>query len=145
MVCILLFALSMGRTRTLVSLLSIYVAFVLQAVFPYFGWLQTNAKSLTSDLPTLRIGFLLVAYIVSFVILSRSVLKKGFGLGDSSFITVIIMGLLQLGLLASIILNLAPAYQSYLPAKFLPYIAQQKALFYWALAPVLLLVFQKGD
>ena len=72
LVCVLLFVLSIGRTRTLVSLLSVYVAFVLQAMFPYFGWLQKNATSITTDLPLLRVGLLLVAYVGSFLLLNYS-------------------------------------------------------------------------
>lgn len=145
LVCVLLFVLAMGRTRTLVSLLSVYVAFVLQAIFPYFGWLQKNAAALTDDLAILRVGILLAAYVVSFLLLNRSVLKGRFNMADASFVSVILTGLVQLGFLASIILNLAPAEQHYLPSGVLPYIANQKALFYWALAPLVLLIFQKND
>ena len=141
LVCVLLFVLSIGRTRTLVSLLSVYVAFVLQAMFPYFGWLQKNATSITTDLPLLRVGLLLVAYVGSFLLLNRSVLKGRFNQNEASFVSVILMGLAQLGFLASIILNLAPAQQHYLPTSVLPYIANQKALFYWAMAPLLYLLF----
>jgi hypothetical protein len=145
LVCVLLFALSLGRTRMLVSLLSIYVAFVLQATFPFFRWLSENMVSLTDDMSTLRVGVLLLAYIASFILMSRSVLGSRFNLSEASFFSVIIIGLIQVGFLISIILNLAPAYQQYLPAVFLSYIANQKALFCWALAPLILLIFQRGD
>jgi hypothetical protein len=145
LVCVLLFALSMGRTRTLISLLAVYIAFVLQTMFPFFGWLQKNATALSSDLPTLRMGVFLLAYIVSFILLNRSILKGRFNLGEASFVSVVLIGIVQLGLVVSIILNLAPAYQHYLPASVIPYIANQKALFYWALAPLLILIFQNGD
>ncbi len=145
LVCVLLFALSLGRARTLVSLLAVYVAFVLQAVFPYFGWLQQHATAITDDLVLLRIGVLLLSYILSFILLNRSVLSGRFDMGDSSFFSVLLLGVLQFGLIASILLNLAPMYADYIPASLVPYIANQKALFYWALAPLVLLVFQKRD
>ena len=143
-VCILLFALSLGRTRTLISLLAIYVAFAIQAVFPYFSSLQKTV-SLTDDLPTLRIGILLLAYVGSFVLLNRSILQNRFNQSETSFFQIILMCTAQLGFLISIILNLAPAFKDYIPQLVIPYIANQTALFYWALAPLLLLAFQKKD
>ncbi|HVZ11219.1 MAG TPA: hypothetical protein VG941_02305 [Candidatus Paceibacterota bacterium] len=140
-VCVLLFVLSIGRTRALVSLLSIYIAFALQAVFPFFGWLQTM---LGKELPTLRVGILLLAFIVSFILLNRSVLRGRLGLGDAAFFSVVLIGLLQLGLFAAMILNLAPAFQAYLPDSVIPFLATQKALFGWLLAPLVLLGFQQS-
>ena len=144
LVCILLFVLSLGRTRTLISLLSIYVAFVLQAVFPYFGWLQNN-NYLAKDLAMLQIAAFATAYIVSFLLLNRAVVRGHFSMAEASFVSVSLMGLVQFGLVAAIILNLAPDYQRFIPDYVLFYIANQKALFYWALAPLVLLIFQKKD
>ncbi len=144
LVCILLFVLSLGRTRTLLSLLAIYVAFTIQAVFPFFKVLQDSA-SFTNDLAILRIGVLLVAYVAVFLALIRAGLHGRFNMGETAFFSVMLMGLLQLGLIVSIILNLAPSYAKYLPEIIIPYIANQKALFVWAIVPLALLVFQKGE
>lgn len=142
---VLLMALTLGRTRTLISTLAIYVAFSLQAMFPFFGWLIQH-QSFTNDLPTLRVFVFLILYAVVFGLLNRSVLKTRFNLSEASFVAVVAMGLAQLGFIISIILNLAPSFYDIsqrLPAKILPFIGNHQALFYWALVPIFLLVFQK--
>ncbi|GEM_PF-2266028 len=144
-VSVLLLALTLGRTRTLISVLSIYVAFALQTIFPFFGWILKN-QSFTNDLPTLRVFIFLIIYGIIFGLLNRSVLKSRFNLGEASFVSVVIMGLVQIGLIISIILNLAPGFYDIadkLPAGLLPFFGNQRALFYWSLIPVFLLVFQK--
>lgn len=142
---VLLMALTLGRTRTLISVLSIYVAFALQTIFPFFGWLLKH-QSFTNDLPTLRAYVFFLLYAIMFGLLNRSILKTRFNLSESSFLSVVLMGLVQLGFIISIIINLAPSFYDIsqrLPSSLLPYVGNQSALFYWALIPILLLVFQK--
>lgn len=142
---VLLMALTLGRTRTLISTLAIYVAFALQTIFPFFGWLLQH-QSFTNDLPTLRVFVFLILYAIVFGLMNRSILKTRFNLIESSFVSVVLMGLAQLGFIISIILNLAPSFYDIskrLPAGLLPFIGNQSALFYWALIPIILLVFQK--
>lgn len=144
-VAVLLLALTLGRTRTLISVLSIYVAFTLQTIFPFYSWLLKN-ESFTNDPPTLRVIVFLGLYAVVFGLLNRTVLKGRFNLSESSFLSVVLMGMVQLGLIISIILNLAPSFYNIshrLPAYLLPYIGNQLALFYWSLVPLFLLLFQK--
>lgn len=142
---VLLMVLTLGRTRTLISVLAIYVAFAFQTIFPFFGWLLKH-QSFTNDLPTLRVFVFLALYAIVFGLLNRSVLKARFNLSEASFTVVIVMGLVQLGFIISIILNLAPSFYDIserLPASILPFIGNQNALFYWALVPIILLIFQK--
>ena len=142
---VLLMALTLGRTRTLISTLSIYVAFSLQAIFPFYSWLLVH-QSFTNDLPTLRVFVFIILYAIVFGLMNRSILKTRFNLGESSFLSVVLMGLAQLGLVISIILNLAPSFydiSTRIPSNFLPYFGTETALFCWALVPVFLLVFQR--
>jgi hypothetical protein len=142
---VLLLALTLGRTRTLVSTLSIYVAFALQAIFPFYAWLLAHA-SFTNDLPTLRVVVFLVLYALVFGLLNRSILKTRFHLGEASFIAVVAMGIAQLGFIVSIILNLAPKFYDItkrVPSGFLPYLATPTALFCWAVVPIILVIFAK--
>lgn len=143
----LVLALTLGRTRTLVSVLSLYVAFALQTIFPFFGWLMKQ-QSFANDLPTLRVFVFLILYAVSFGLLNRSILKSRFNLSEASFLSVVLMGFVQLGFILSIILNLAPSF--YNIADRIPYgldafLSGQRALFAWALVPILLLLFQKSS
>src|SRR3989344_3479809 len=86
---VLLMALTLGRTRTLISTLSIYVAFALQTIFPFFGWLLEN-QSFTNDLPTLRVFVFLILYGIAFGLLKRSILKTRFNLSEASFFSVVL-------------------------------------------------------
>lgn len=142
----LVLALTLGRTRTLVSVLSLYVAFALQTIFPFFGWLMSH-QSYAHDLATLRVFVFLILYAISFGLLNRSLLKTRFNLSEASFFSVILMGIVQLGFIISIILNLAPSFYNLadrIPSGLLHFFAGQHALFGWAVVPILLLVFQKS-
>ncbi len=142
----LVLALTLGRTRTLVSVLSLYVAFAFQTIFPYFGWLLQH-QSFTDDVQTLRVFVFLILYAIVFALLNRSLLKTRFNLSEASFFSVVLMGLVQLGFIISIVLNLAPSFydiSAKIPASFDPYMAGQRALFVWALIPILLIFFQKS-
>ena len=146
LVIVLLFAFSVGRTRILISLLAIYVAFSLQTVFPYFSKLQQLA-TFTKDLPTLRVIVFLILYALAFVLLNGSILRGRFSLGETSFLPVILMGVVQLGFILSIVFNLAPTFFSInerLPKDIIPYLATRQALFYWSLAPIVLLLFSRN-
>ncbi|HZZ99660.1 MAG TPA: hypothetical protein VFK07_03060 [Candidatus Paceibacterota bacterium] len=139
LVVILLAALSLGRTRSLISLLSIYVAFALQTVFPFFAWLHSVLPAY--DLPTIRVFVFLAFYALVFVILNQSVLLTRFNLSEAAPFSVVIIGVIQLALMVSIIINLAPSFYSIdekIPAAIMPYIATQKALFWWTLLPLLM-------
>ncbi len=143
----LILALTLGRTRTLVSVLSLYVAFALQTIFPFFGWLMKQ-QSFASDLPTLRVFVFLILYAISFGLLNRSLLKSRFNLSESSFFWVVVMGLVQLGFIISIILNLAPSFYNLadrIPYGLNAFLTGQRALFAWAIIPILLLFFQKSS
>jgi hypothetical protein len=143
---VLILALTLGRTRTLISAVSLYVAFAFQTIFPFFGWLLQH-QSFTDDLPTLRVFVFLAFYAISFALLNRSLLKTRFNLAEASFFAVVAMGLVQLGFMISIVINLAPSFYniaSRIPSGWLPYIGTQQALFWWSLAPIVLLVFQRS-
>ncbi|MBX4190269.1 hypothetical protein KW791_03185 [Candidatus Parcubacteria bacterium] len=145
-ICVLLLGLSLGRTRALISLLAIYIAFALQAMFPFFGNVQEYTKSFTSDLNLLRAAVFLALYCIIFGVLNKTVLRHRFTMGESSFVSILIMSLLQLSLVVSIIFNIVPAYiQSKTPSFIWPYLTGQIPLFAWAVAPILLLLFIGRD
>src|SRR5258708_5020987 len=122
---VLILALTLGRTRTLVSLLALYVAFALQTIFPFYGWLLKQ-QSFATDLPTIRVFVFLILYGLVFGLLNRTLLKSRFNLAEASFLSVVLMGLVQLGFIVSIIINLAPSFYNIaarVPADFVPYLA----------------------
>jgi len=142
LVIILLGALSLGRTRSLISLLSIYVAFTLQAVFPFFQQLHSDLPAY--DLPTVRVFLFLALYAIVFAVLNQSVLLGRFNLSDAAPFSVVLIGVIQLGLMVSIILNLAPSFYNIdqkIPVSVLPYIGTQRALFWWSILPLVMVLF----
>lgn len=142
LVFLLLYGLSLGRTRALVSLLGIYIAYVFNATFVYFSELYKWIP--LKDTNLIRVATLLAVYLVVFYILNRSLVKARLTLKEASFFSVFIISVLQLGLLISIITNtLSPEMLGYFSGPFLSYFSTKSALFYWAIAPILVLIFLK--
>ena len=136
-----LYGLSLGRTRAVMSLLAIYVAFTLDRLFPYLSEIQ---KIVSIDIADywIRVGFFLAAYILVFIIFNLSFLRKRFSSLEFSLFGILLISLLQLGFIISIIF-------SYLPNELTlkwsfgiyNYLATQQALFFWAIAPLPALLF----
>lgn len=143
-VILLLYGLSMGRTRAILSLLSIYVAFVVIQLFPYLD----NVGQMT-DKPFeeywLKIGVFLAAYIITFLIFNFSFIRKRLSSAEFSLFGVVLISLLQLGFLASIIYSFLPEELSIKWSfGFYNYLSTQQTLFIWAIAPLPVLLFLKN-
>ena len=143
-VALSLYGLSMGKTRAVLSLLSIYVAFVVIQLFPYLDNIgQMIDKPLEAH--WLKIGVFLGAYVIIFLVFNLSFIRKRLSSAEFSLFGVILISLLQLGFLASIILSFLPEE----PAVkwsfgFYNYFGSQQALFVWAIAPLPVLLFLKN-
>ena len=142
-VAVSLFGLSIGRTRAVLSLLSIYVAFVFDRIFPYAE--EVN-KVLGGSFEEywVRLGLFLAAYLIILLILNFSFIRRRISSGEYSLFGIVILSILQLGFLASIIFNILPES---LTSQWLPglnnYFSTPTALFFWAIAPLLVLLFIK--
>ena len=144
-VFLLLYGLSLGRTRALMSLLSIYIAYVLQATFPYFSELH-QAVRFSPEMYMTRIALFLLFHITIFAILNRSLVKHHLTMKEFSIFWVSLISLLQLVILASIILNFIPKDQiTMLPQSLLGLFAEQRSLFFWLTAPVLILIAMRKE
>lgn len=142
-VALVLYGLSVGRTRALVSLLSIYVAYMLAILFPYFallaGRIPSHYKAYSG------VGLFVVLYIVTFAILSHSMLKGRLTLGEISLWQVLIISLVQIGLLVSICISLIPAERSAeIAGPMFRWFGGQRALWGWAVASLLIMPFMRG-
>ena len=144
LVFLLLYGISLGRTRALISLLGIYIAFVFDTTFVYLR----NVNNLIRFSPAIyitRIVLFLAVYFIVFFILNRSIVKSRLTLKEVSFISVFVISVLQLGLLISIITNMLPAeVLSIFPSFFSNYFATKTALFYWGILPVVILLFMRN-
>ena len=142
---LLLYGLSLGRTRAIISLLGIYIAYALQALFPYFSELH-NTLRLAPDMYMTRIALFFAFYFVIFAILNRSLVRHRLTMKEFSVFWVSLISLLQLGILLSIILNFVPIDKlTIFPENLLGYFAEQRALFFWLTAPVLILLMMRRE
>lgn len=139
---VLIVALSFGRSRMLLALLSLYAASFLETNFLYFDKLQKLFKNLPEH--WLHLGLFLLIYIIVFAVLNRSFLKRRLTLAESSVISVILVAIVEMGFLATILISYFPSDLLHkIPPKLLPYFATQKAYFWWAVVSILVLLLSK--
>ncbi len=145
LVVLVLYGLSVGKTKALVSLLSVYVAYVLTVLFPFLPWLSGQI-TLPENAPILELLVFFAFYLATFLLLSHSMLRHRLTLGEMSMLKVIIISIVQLGLLSSIAISLLPddfAVHSFGFAY--PYLAGKLALWLWALASLCILPFVRAS
>jgi len=142
LIFLLLFGLSLGRTRALVSLLGIYIAYAILSVFPYLERLQEFVK-ISPELYITRVVLFLAIYIAVFVILNRSLVKGRLTLKEASFFSVSVISFLQLGLLVTVISNIIPVSAFKFSDNLSRYFATNEALFFWFLVPLVVVLFMK--
>ncbi len=144
LIFILLYGLSLGRTRALISLLAIYVAYAIHTSFPYLDRLHELIK-ISPDLYVTRVVLFLLFYIVTFFILNRSLVKHRLNLNEASFFSVALISVLQLALLITIIMNIVPVTVFKISNDWTQFFATNEALFYWFLAPIVIVSFLKRE
>lgn len=141
LVFLILYGLSLGRTKALISLLSIYVALAFDAAFPYLEQLH-GIVGITEEIYTTRVGVFLAVYLIVFAILNNSFASKRLVLKDSSIISVSIVSLTQIGLLIAVVTNIIPEeIIEKMPEYLSAYFATKGSLFFWIVAPLLILIF----
>ncbi len=143
---VFLIGLSLGRSRILLSLICLYIAAFLEPHFIYFDKLREVAFRQAQGKPEfwLHIGLFLIFFIVSLLILNRSALKHSLTLRETSFLPIILIAILEIGFLASLIMAYLPSEISEgLPVWAVKFLDTQNAQFWWALAPLLLLLFMR--
>lgn len=147
LIFLLLYGLSLGRTRALISLLGIYIAYAIMSVFPYLDRLHDLIK-ISPELYITRVALFLFVYIVVFAILNKSLVRSRLTIKDASFFSVSIISFLQLGLLITIITNIVPVSVLKISGDlsgFAEYFSTNEALFYWFLAPIVVVFFMRGS
>lgn len=139
---ILLMAFSFGRSRMLLALIALYIAVFLESHFVYFNQLREAVKSIPEY--WLHIGLLFLIYGIVFTILNRSVLKHRLTLAESSISAVALIAIVEMGFLASILFSFLPSeFTKYVPPKLILYFSTKTAQFWWAVIPLLVLIFSK--
>ncbi len=139
---IFLIGLSLGRSRILLSLICLYVAAFLEPHFIYFDKLRGVMKSQPES--WLHIGLFLIFFIVSVAILNRSALKHSLTLRETSFFPIALIAILEIGFSASLIVSYLPSgIGGGLPVWIVKFFDTQNAQFWWALVPLVILLFMK--
>lgn len=144
-VFVLVWGLSLGRTRSLVSLLAIYIAFVLETTFPYINHVA-GVLNIKTESGLIKIGLFFVIYLVVFGVLNKSLVKVRLSMRESSVFLVGLISMLQLGLIISIIANTLPSEMLLnIPAHIDLAFASSQALFIWFLFPMISILFIRKD
>ena len=145
LVFLILYGLSLGKTKALISLLGIYVALAFDAAFPYLEQLH-DLVGFTEDVYSTRIVVFMLIYLLTFAILNNSFAKSRFTMKESSVVSVGVISLAQIGLLVAIITNIIPdEIIQKLPEYLSAYFSTKEALFFWIVIPIILLIFlRKG-
>lgn len=143
LVFLIIYGLSLGKTKALISLLGIYVALAFDATFPYLEQLY-NMLPIQMEIYTARIVVFTLVYLLVFAILNNSFARGRLTLKDSSIISVSVISLSQIGLLIAVITNIIPdEIIEKMPEYLSAYFATKQALFYWIIIPILLLLFMR--
>ena len=141
LVFMIMYGLSLGRTKALISLLGIYVALAFDAAFPYLEQAH-SILAFKTDIYTTRLALFLAVYLVVFAILNNSFAKGRLTLKESSIISVAVISLAQIGLLVAVITNIIPKeIMEKMPEYLSSYFSTKQALFYWIVVPIIVLIF----
>lgn len=146
LIFLLLYGLSLGRTRALISLLGIYMAYAIMSVFPYLDRLHDLIR-VSPELYMTRVGLFLAFYVIVFAVLNGSLVKSRLTIKDASFFSVSVISFLQLGLLITIITNIVPVSALKISGELAylsEYLSTNEALFYWFLMPIVIVSFMRG-
>lgn len=138
---VFLYGISVGKTRAILSLLSVYIAYALTVLYPFRAW--TEQFVAPESRPLIPTGVFIVSYLFVFGVLNLSVLRRRLSLGEISFVKVLIISVIQIGLMASMIASLLPGEVTEQFGAWRPYILGGPVLFAWTVVAVLILPFMR--
>lgn len=139
---IFIYGINAGRGRMILMLLSLYVAVVLTALFPYRKYLTENIK--VGEPYFIELGLFLVSFfIILFLLLNSSL--RGMAIKSRGHIfQVLFLSILIFGFFISHITVLLPAeISAKLDHPIFTYFKTATAQFWWALAGVAVLALLK--
>ena len=138
----LLYGVTLGRDRIILTLISIYIALAVVNTAPYLSTLRPGGTDFA-----LRMGLFVGAFIVLFFALARSAFLRNIGSPVAGkWWQVIMWSFLHVGLLTSVML-------SFLPSVALNYFAPltqtvftgSMGRFFWLVMPIVVMVFVSDD
>lgn len=147
-VVVLLVGFSLGRSRMLIALVSLYIAGFLTAIFPWKEELQESLLNgdLTFSDFYIYLGILILAYALALFTLRKSSIGEKLTLYESSTFSVIVVGALGLGLLVTLVVSYVPASEiALLPSWAFKYFGTEIAQFIWAVIPLIGIAFLRSN
>jgi len=144
LIIVFLYGISVGKTRALLSLLAVYVALAITALFPYFEKLAGLLPE-TLEAYGVKALFFLAAYLITYILLNHSSLRNRLSTAEVSFGKVFIISLFQVGFIAASLASFVPPEMGKkFTGELYPFLGTHEALFYWALASLALVPFMRG-
>lgn len=142
---VVIVAFSLGRTRMVTALISLYAAAFLESKFIWLDKLREIEFFQDKQDFWLRLALFFVFYFVVFSILNRSMLKQRFTLNEVSAGPILGVAFFEMGFLATIILSyFPPELLERVPLTPAPYFLTKTAQFVWAVMPLLVLLLLKN-
>lgn len=145
-----LYGLSLGKSRIVVILVSIYMALAVVNTAPFLQ--QPTSTTLTIDNTTyvVQISAFIGAFVLLFFLLSRSAILGSIApsAGDGSWWQAMLFSFLHVGLLISVTLSFLPAEASaQLSEQTRQIFVGEHARFWWVVAPIvaMLLIRKKEE
>lgn len=128
----IIWGLSLGRTKTAISLLAIYVAFCITKIFPFFSYIN-----LKLDPYIIEISVFLGLFVITFLVFNASFLRKRLASNEFSLFSIMLVSALQIGFLISILASFIPKD---LGIKYMGqlynFFGTQNAVFIWSVLPL---------
>lgn len=140
-VIVFLYGISVGKTRAIVSLLSIYVAYAMTVLFPFREYAEQFVAP--ESRPLIPTGVFVLAYLFVFGVLNLSILSRRLSMGELSILKVMVISVVQIGILITMIASLLPAEVTDTFGVLRPYVTGGPILFGWTVFAVLILPFMR--
>ena len=136
----LLFSLSMGRTKAIASLLSIYGGYALAILFPFRDRLSSLFPEAYQEY--IPAGLFVVLYILAYLAISAAAARTHLSPLGLHFHKVILLGVIQIGLIGSVVISLLPSETARsLSGELFPWLGSAYALWGWATVSLVALPF----
>jgi len=132
---------SYGRSKLFISLISLYIASIIEPLFVYFDNIAPLLSSVEPYLVHIILFFFI--YFIVFVLLNRSSLKARFSLKEFTMGPIFLLAILKFGFLASVVLAYIPADAIPDIASLSQYFTTDTMKFWWAVLPILGTLFLK--
>lgn len=139
LVALLLWGLSLGKTKILVSILSGYVGYALVQLLPYSNVVKELAKNVEGF--WIDIGSFIAAFLIVFLIFSLSFIKKRFSSSEFSLWQIMLFNILNIGFMASVVFSYLPTEMgTKILGNFYWVFGSPQAVFIWAVLPLIALL-----